>query len=169
MEESKDGDNHLLITLDESEYGKKLVDYCIKFLCSSATKITLLHAYQYVPVSTIPGHIPHVVHNSDSLNKKLRAHAQMRATSLLEYSKEKIIKSGITVPIFTEAVIGEPHHSTKQVLLDSIEKANPTLVACGSRGMGYMGRMFLGSVSDFLVHNTKCTVLVVKSNDLEEL
>mmetsp|Transcript_15658 Transcript_15658/g.29560 ORF Transcript_15658/g.29560 Transcript_15658/m.29560 type:complete len:100 (-) Transcript_15658:133-432(-) len=36
------------------------------------------------------------------------------------------------------------------------------MLVCGSRGMGAMGRAFIGSVADYLVHNLSCAVVVVK-------
>ena len=56
----------------------------------------------------------------------------------------------------------EPTESSKRVILAYTEKYKPTMLVCGNRGMGAMGRMFVGSTSDFLVHNCKCTVVIVK-------
>mmetsp|Transcript_28108 Transcript_28108/g.52492 ORF Transcript_28108/g.52492 Transcript_28108/m.52492 type:complete len:100 (-) Transcript_28108:187-486(-) len=36
------------------------------------------------------------------------------------------------------------------------------MLVCGSRGMGALGRAFIGSVTDYLVHNCECAVIVVK-------
>mmetsp|Transcript_8248 Transcript_8248/g.11337 ORF Transcript_8248/g.11337 Transcript_8248/m.11337 type:complete len:108 (+) Transcript_8248:1741-2064(+) len=35
-------------------------------------------------------------------------------------------------------------------------------LVCGSRGMGIIGRALVGSVADYLVHNSKVSTIVVK-------
>mmetsp|Transcript_7030 Transcript_7030/g.8577 ORF Transcript_7030/g.8577 Transcript_7030/m.8577 type:complete len:104 (-) Transcript_7030:60-371(-) len=77
-------------------------------------------------------------------------------------AKNLLLKEGCCEPINILVVLGEPWKTTKQSLLDAIENMQPTIIACGSRGMGWMSRMMLGSVSDFLVHNAQCTVCVIK-------
>jgi len=34
--------------------------------------------------------------------------------------------------------------------------------------MGAIGRAFLGSVSDYLMHNASCTVMVVKADQIKK-
>lgn len=42
------------------------------------------------------------------------------------------------------------------------EEGNYDLIVMGSRGMNFIGRFLLGSVSDRVVHHAPCSVLVVK-------
>ncbi|MCS7205136.1 MAG: universal stress protein [Leptospiraceae bacterium] len=42
------------------------------------------------------------------------------------------------------------------------EEGNYDLIVIGSRGMNFIGRFLLGSVSDRVVHHAPCSVLVVK-------
>ncbi|CAO3627010.1 unnamed protein product [Mucor hiemalis] len=53
---------------------------------------------------------------------------------------------------------GEPGETLK----DFAEANKVDLVIVGSRGLGFIKRQFIGSVSDYLVHHLKCSVLVVK-------
>ena len=50
--------------------------------------------------------------------------------------------------------------NVKHELLRMVSEKEPCLVVCGTRKLGVMGRMFLGSTTDFLLHNAPCTVLV---------
>jgi nucleotide-binding universal stress UspA family protein len=54
-------------------------------------------------------------------------------------------------------VVGQP--ATE--LIDAAEK-DADLVIVGARGLGAVGRLVLGSVSDRVVHHAGCPVIVVK-------
>mmetsp|Transcript_31585 Transcript_31585/g.51091 ORF Transcript_31585/g.51091 Transcript_31585/m.51091 type:complete len:133 (+) Transcript_31585:522-920(+) len=62
-----------------------------------------------------------------------------------------------------------PAVSSKVSILNYTENAKPDMLICGSRGMGAMGRAFLGSTSDYLMHNCKCTIIVVKQKESEKI
>jgi nucleotide-binding universal stress UspA family protein len=47
-------------------------------------------------------------------------------------------------------------------LLKTAESQHPDLMVMGARGLSAGGRLFLGSVSDAIVHHVACPVLVVK-------
>uniref|UniRef100_A0A6V3JQ06 UspA domain-containing protein n=1 Tax=Lotharella globosa TaxID=91324 RepID=A0A6V3JQ06_9EUKA len=59
-------------------------------------------------------------------------------------------------------MLAEPQEKAKYALLKYVEKVKPDFLVCGSRGMGAMGRMLLGSTSDFLAHSASCSVVIVK-------
>jgi nucleotide-binding universal stress UspA family protein len=68
------------------------------------------------------------------------------------------------------AAEGLPHVATQFLEGDPVAgvvgyvETHPTdLVVVGTRGLDALGRFFLGSVSDGIVHHTSCSVLVVKS------
>ena len=47
-------------------------------------------------------------------------------------------------------------------IVKKIEQVKADSIIVGSRGMGSIKRFFIGSVSDYCVHNCKCTVIVHK-------
>jgi len=51
---------------------------------------------------------------------------------------------------------------TKEQILALTENIKPGMLVIGSRGLGALRRTFLGSVSDYCVHNCPCPVVVVK-------
>ncbi|CAK7326601.1 unnamed protein product [Dovyalis caffra] len=78
------------------------------------------------------------------------------ALLLLDKAKDICAKRGIVVETLTE--IGDP----KERICEAVEKLNIDLLILGSHNRGPVQRAFLGSVSNYCVHNAKCPVLVVK-------
>ncbi len=58
-------------------------------------------------------------------------------------------------------VKGDP----RSIILDYIEKYHPAAVVLGSRGLGLIKRSFLGSVSDYILHNSDAPVIVVRETE----
>jgi len=55
-------------------------------------------------------------------------------------------------------VVGHPPTE----IVEAASKPDVDLVVVGARGLGPLGRLVLGSVSDRVVHHAPCPVLVVK-------
>jgi nucleotide-binding universal stress UspA family protein len=65
--------------------------------------------------------------------------------------------------ISTQTVRG----SAKKMILKEAEKWEADLIVVGSLGQNFLSRMFLGSVSEAVVRQAKCSVLVIR-NDMGE-
>jgi nucleotide-binding universal stress UspA family protein len=62
----------------------------------------------------------------------------------------------------------EPHllqGSPVDAILDLCEELRPGLLVMGSRGLGPVGRLLVGSVSEGVVHHARCPVLVLRGGD----
>ena len=62
----------------------------------------------------------------------------------------------------------EPHllqGTPVDAILDLCEELQPGLLVMGSRGLGPVGRLVVGSVSEGVVHHARCPVLVVRGGD----
>ena len=64
-----------------------------------------------------------------------------------------------TVNISTGIIQGSP----AQVIVDEAESWGADLIVMGSRGLGIWNRLLLGSVSNAVVHHSKCSVEVVRT------
>eukprot|EP00824_Muranothrix_gubernata_P004735 TRINITY_DN16096_c0_g1_i1.p1 TRINITY_DN16096_c0_g1~~TRINITY_DN16096_c0_g1_i1.p1 ORF type:complete len:167 (+),score=31.22 TRINITY_DN16096_c0_g1_i1:60-503(+) len=53
-------------------------------------------------------------------------------------------------------------NSPREAIVQEAEKENVDVLIVGSRGLGTISRLLLGSVSDYCVHHSSCAVLVVK-------
>ncbi|AGY60692.1 universal stress protein [Gloeobacter kilaueensis] len=50
----------------------------------------------------------------------------------------------------------------RETICEVAEKEKPDVLVIGSRGLGGMQRLMLGSVSDYVLHHAHCPVLVVR-------
>ena len=57
------------------------------------------------------------------------------------------------------------HGPPIDAILDLCEELRPGLLIVGSRGLGPVRRMFVGSVSEGIVHHARCPVLVVRGGE----
>lgn len=92
--------------------------------------------------------------SSDADNERRRAVAEQIAAPYRDTCASNKVAHAEFV------LVGGP--SVKEALVDKIEEVDPDLCVVGSRGLGAVKRLFLGSFSNFVVHHVKCDVLVVK-------
>ena len=69
---------------------------------------------------------------------------------------ENMVPSGIDKESFSET--GSP----AAVILEFEDKLNADLIVMGSRGLGVVKGILLGSVSQYIIERSKCPVLVIK-------
>ncbi|KAL7746546.1 hypothetical protein RI367_008073 [Sorochytrium milnesiophthora] len=85
--------------------------------------------------------------------------ARQASHRLLQHYGVDLKQKGFNVRAF--AIRGDPR---TEIVRKAIEmRAN--LLVMGSRGLGPIKRAFVGSVSDYVVHNAPCAVLVVRPED----
>ncbi|MEO0801800.1 MAG: universal stress protein [Cyanobacteria bacterium J06642_2] len=82
--------------------------------------------------------------------------ARARSRTILEAAENCCREAGIKFT--SHAELGTP----RTVICDIAAKETPDILAIGSRGLGTMERLLLGSVSDYVVHHAPCPVLVVR-------
>mmetsp|Transcript_35737 Transcript_35737/g.69421 ORF Transcript_35737/g.69421 Transcript_35737/m.69421 type:complete len:300 (-) Transcript_35737:69-968(-) len=153
---------HCIVALDHTSKSDAVLNWCANFLKNEpGFKVTFLNVYSassYVPYSNATG--GHATVDSISLRNR----AVEYGSDMLKRLQRKSIEMGFSA---TEAKLlaqTPMTGTTKETILEYVKKHNPDMLVCGSRGLGPMGRLFVGSVSDYLVHNCACTVVVVKEN-----
>lgn len=92
----------------------------------------------------------------DRIAADVREHAEGRLRQFAELA-------GVEPDIVDFTVISDPHPS--KVLLNLAKDAG--LLVVGSRGLGAIKRRLLGSVSHEIVQHAPCSVLVVRSDEIE--
>lgn len=136
----------ILVPLDGSKNSLRGLDMAIHLARQSQGTITALS------VKTVPG--VYALHplgfldfNSMNEVKKILADAKLRAA-----------KKGIQLT--GKAIAGDPGYDIARFANNSKNKID--LVVVGARGRGSAKEIFLGSVSNYVLHKSKKPVLVVK-------
>mmetsp|Transcript_4456 Transcript_4456/g.8121 ORF Transcript_4456/g.8121 Transcript_4456/m.8121 type:complete len:112 (-) Transcript_4456:88-423(-) len=94
---------------------------------------------------------------NDKWHQKVKDTAGDMLVKHAKRARENGCKCGIKMK-----VVELGNGSVKHTLLNYVETAKAKMVVMGSRGAGAFGRAFVGSVSDFCVHNSPVSVVVVK-------
>jgi nucleotide-binding universal stress UspA family protein len=136
----------ILVPVDGSPNSYRGLRYATELADKFGSQITLIHileqpTYGYAPMSTpIPG--------------KYFADMERFAEELLQKRKKELVGKGLRTNALRRR--GSP--------ASEILKASKSfdLVVMGSRGLGRIPRLFLGSVSNTVVQNSKVPVLIVR-------
>ena len=104
------------------------------------------------------------------LSQKLPITAQIQGAKIPEYSSKspeifakKVITEALkcvpeNIRVRTHNELGEPRTS----ITDYAEQNSYDIIVIGSRGLGTISGLIMGSVSTYVVHHSQCPVLVVK-------
>lgn len=68
----------------------------------------------------------------------------------------------------TESITQTAAFDVRSTILDTIATDQPDLVAMGTRGLGGIRRMVLGSTASAVVHHATCSVLIARAHDRDE-
>lgn len=121
------------------------------------------HAMQEAAnLNTLFGAEIHVLYVADI--NKLAINAYLSGNILLEISKagEKILSKADQ--FFTEDNLTKVYRTgdPAEVILGYAEDIEPDYIIIGSRGLGWVKGVLLGSVSKSVIEHSKCPVIVVK-------
>lgn len=146
----------VMVAIDESDCSHYALKWTLDNLGGSisASQLVVFTAmpqpdFSYIYASTYGAALPDLIQSLQENQKKVTA-------ALLEKAKRICADQGIIAE--TVAEIGDP----KEVICEAVKKLHIRLLILGSHSRGALQRAFVGSVSNYCVHNAKCPVLVVK-------
>lgn len=144
----------ILLAVDGSEGAQKAAAF-VRDLASQlqGVAVTILHVvrpldYRYVTVETGGPAWEKVM-------QELEASARQKARELLAET-ERIFPSGVATTILVS--VGE----AAAEIVNVAKEIGADLIVVGSRGLGRVQGLLMGSVSDRVVHLAHCPVLVVR-------
>jgi nucleotide-binding universal stress UspA family protein len=99
-----------------------------------------------------------IITNNVELEKKLESTYVENSQMLLNQIVTKLDFSGIKVE--KEVLIGEPFEK----IVETAKNGNYDLIVMGNRGFSKIKRFFVGSVTQRVISEAPCPVLVIRSN-----
>jgi len=137
----------ILVPVDGSENSLRALDQAIFIAKSTGAQITAIHVIERPPTIYV---------ESQKLLDDLLSNYRKESTKILDGCKEMARKSGIAL----ETVIAEGDAASS--IAGYAEQGGFDLVILGSRGLGKLKEMMMGSTSSKVLHQAKCSVMVVK-------
>ena len=151
----------ILVPLDGSEHSLRALKIAVQIAKKFEAKITLIHVYSVgirpvvmpEPTTLTPVGIPVMAPTEVS---KVAEATRKAGAAILADGEEKVKAEGIEV----ETLLKEGH--SVQEIVKTAKEGSFDLIVIGARGISKIREIILGSVSDGVVHNAPCPVLVVK-------
>lgn len=143
----------ILIAVDGSIYGDEAVETIGKTIKDAEIKIVTVYETPLLAVST-PYALP--VGIDPALEKEIKNSARETVARAEEKLRDSFPDAARVLT--TEVLCGSP----QRAIIEEAEKWGADLIVTGSHGYGFWERMFLGSVSNAIVHHAPCSVLVVR-------
>ncbi len=134
----------ILVPLDGSKNSIRGLDNAISIARACQATVTGVYILPLYPRNLVDAIIPYIIH------------PERKAKKFLADAKKRAAQKGILFK--SKLVWGSP---TSEIQ-DMANSKKFDLIVIGARGMGFVKELFLGSVSNAIVHKSKIPVMVVK-------
>jgi len=138
----------ILVAVDQSENAKRALKTAIWLAKSTGARLIAVHVVPPPPVAE--GVAP------TTLERLEKAYLSMGSRILADLAWEAGTKHGFKIETLLET------GDAREKILAAAKENSADIIVIGSRGMGRIGRLLLGSVSQSVVQNARIPVLVVK-------
>ncbi len=154
----------ILVAIDTSEIGQHIFDEAVTLTKAVNGNLMLLHVLSpfdgtgYLnPVLLQPSSVYPTLH-TEAVNKYMQQWQELKQERLnmLFSFAQKAKKTGVQAEISQN--LGDPGRTICEVA----KSWNADLILVGRRGRRGLSEFFLGSVSNYVLHNASCSVLVVQ-------
>lgn len=145
----------ILVPLDGSEHSFKALEVAIQIAKKFDGKITLLHVYS-APVRSIS--VPETTTLPPPIIPAITPMEAARKTGNEILAKGEQRVKAENVPLEKIMIEG----STVQAIVKTAVEEKFNLIVMGARGISRIREILLGSVSDGVLRNAPCPVLIVK-------
>jgi nucleotide-binding universal stress UspA family protein len=140
--------NKILLATDGSKDAELAAKAAVDLSKRTGAELHVVHAWRPLPHYAYPSLVP----------EGYQPPYEEGARKILEAQVGRIEEAGISVAE-AHLVTGRP----ADAILDLGDQIRAGLIVVGSRGLGPVKRLLVGSVSETIVHHAKCPVLVVRS------
>ncbi|MEM2338236.1 MAG: universal stress protein [Candidatus Bathyarchaeia archaeon] len=150
----------ILVPLDGSEHSMRALDIAIQIAKKFESKITLIHIYSigvrpfFVPEPTT--FVPSIPMATPAEYSRVAEAVREAGAKILAEGAKKVRAEGMEV----ETVLMEGH--VVHEIVKAAKECKFDLIVIGARGLSRIREILLGSVSDGVIRNAPCPVLVTK-------
>lgn len=142
------------MAIDQSGYSEYAFNWAIQnFFDKTHDLVVLLNVR---PIPTVPGPFGTTYMDFSDYLRTMEDQNRKESHSLLHYYANFLKTSGFSVKAI--AMRGDP----RDEIIRKLKELGADTLVVGSRGLGMMKRMLLGSLSDYCLHHCECPVVVVK-------
>ena len=141
---------NIVLASDGSPHAQKAARAAVDMAQTFATSLTVLNVYEDLSAVSVPGEGGAVITNDD---------LAVYANQWMDYVAEPVAEMAKESGVFCAFV--QEHGKPEESILSFAAKHGADLIVLGSRGLRGYQRMLLGSVSNRVVHQADCPVLVV--------
>ncbi len=144
----------VLLATDGSQSSFKAVDKTIQLVKNMKAEVTVLTVVHDAPFYQFYDGLSaeHLV----AVQKSIEEGAEKRAREILNKTANRFRENGLEV----NTILKKGHPA--EVICQVAEEGRFDFVVMGSRGLGGIKELLLGSVSNRVVHCAKCSVLIVR-------
>lgn len=144
----------VLIATDGSDFSKEAIKKCCQIIGNiEDLKIKVISVYQLVIPTNFYGTSMASV---EEIERSGQIQAENNIAEAIAIVKENLPNLG------TEVETDVPRGAADQEIIQTAKDWNADLIAVGSHGRGFWGRLTLGSVSNSLSNNSPCSVLIIR-------
>ncbi|MBE9140653.1 universal stress protein [Nodosilinea sp. LEGE 07088] len=157
---------HILVAIDQSATSRHAFDAALDLAQALGAQLTLVHTLDRYD-SDSPQQ-PYLAANSYSmeLDELLRKDYEYKWGEFVNHY-ESLLKQHqeVAEAIGVRASCLQPYGRPGPAICTVARNAQADLIVVGSHGRHGLGEMFLGSVSNFVMHHAPCPVLVLHPDD----
>lgn len=143
----------ILVPIDGSDYANRALDFASDLASKYDAKVVLLHAIHY-PFGRLPAEL-HQYAASEHLDGPDEVGAVVN--KMLESAEIRAMNAGVK-ELAHDSRIGDP----AQVILEAVQTFDADCIIMGSRGLGELKGLLVGSVSDKVLHHAEVPVTIVR-------
>lgn len=148
----------ILVAVDDSPESVSTMQYVLDDIISKNDKIVVMHVYPSVQVMYPGAGSESDISIPPDVFESLRESAQKEGNRIVQ----KYIQMAKDKNIPCEGIVTEG--DARDFLVSETENLKPDLLVVGSRGLGPIKRMVMGSVSSHCLNHASCPILVVKDD-----
>ncbi len=153
----------ILVALDRSNLGEAVFQQAVDIAKQQHSQLLLMHciSLETTVISPYPSfYSEEMVNFSQLVQERLNQESQEAQQWLTECEK-RATEQGLNTE--SQWKIGDP----SRLILEQAKSWGADLIVIGRRGLTGISEMFLGSVSNYILHHAPCSVLVVQGDRLK--